>query len=92
MTALLVLDNVSAGYVADIDILRGVSVKVAPGVITTCTEWSCLVNLLAISATLYAAMEAVTPSMMFMGAVSFDILDLLPNSLELRLHFHDRLR
>ena len=34
MTALLVLDNVSAGYVADIDILRGVSVKVAPGVIT----------------------------------------------------------
>ncbi|MGA7388570.1 MAG: ATP-binding cassette domain-containing protein, partial [Pseudolabrys sp.] len=34
MTALLVLDNVSAGYVADIDILRGVSIKVAPGVIT----------------------------------------------------------
>jgi branched-chain amino acid transport system ATP-binding protein len=34
MTAFLVLDDVSAGYVAEIDILRGVSIKVAPGVIT----------------------------------------------------------
>jgi branched-chain amino acid transport system ATP-binding protein len=34
MTGFLVLDNVSAGYVAEIDILRGVSIKVAPGVIT----------------------------------------------------------
>jgi branched-chain amino acid transport system ATP-binding protein len=34
MTAFLALDNVSAGYVADIDILRGISIKVAPGVIT----------------------------------------------------------
>src|ERR1700693_2146327 len=36
---------------------------------TTCTERSCFVNLLAISAALYAAIEAVTPRMMFMGAV-----------------------
>jgi branched-chain amino acid transport system ATP-binding protein len=34
MTALLVLDDVRAGYVADIDILRSISIKVAPGVIT----------------------------------------------------------
>ena len=34
MTALLHLQNVSAGYVADIDILRGVTVSVAPAAIT----------------------------------------------------------
>jgi branched-chain amino acid transport system ATP-binding protein len=34
MTALLSLQNVSAGYVADIDILRGVNVSVAPSAIT----------------------------------------------------------
>jgi len=34
MTALLNLHNVSAGYVADIDILRGVNVSVAPAAIT----------------------------------------------------------
>jgi branched-chain amino acid transport system ATP-binding protein len=34
MTGFLILDDVSAGYVAEIDILRGVSIKVAPGVIT----------------------------------------------------------
>lgn len=34
MSALLALDAVSAGYVADIDILRRVSVRVTPGVIT----------------------------------------------------------
>jgi branched-chain amino acid transport system ATP-binding protein len=34
MKAFLALDNVSAGYVAEIDILRGVSIKVAPGVVT----------------------------------------------------------
>lgn len=34
MTALLSLQNVSAGYVADIDILRGIDVSIAPGAIT----------------------------------------------------------
>src|SRR5262245_23246612 len=34
MTALLVLDDVRAGYVADVDILRGINIKVAPGVLT----------------------------------------------------------
>jgi ABC-type branched-subunit amino acid transport system ATPase component len=34
MTALLSLENVSAGYVADIDILRGIDVSIAPGAIT----------------------------------------------------------
>lgn len=34
MTALLSLQNVSAGYVEDIDILRNVSVAIAPGAIT----------------------------------------------------------
>lgn len=34
MTGSLILDDVSAGYVAEIDILRGVSIKVAPGAIT----------------------------------------------------------
>ncbi len=34
MSALLVMKEVSAGYVADIDILRGVNLKVEPGVIT----------------------------------------------------------
>ena len=34
MTALLNMQNISAGYVADIDILRGVNVSVAPAAIT----------------------------------------------------------
>jgi ABC-type branched-subunit amino acid transport system ATPase component len=34
MTALLSLQNVSAGYVADVDILRGIDVSIAPGAIT----------------------------------------------------------
>jgi len=34
MTVLLSLQNISAGYVADIDILRGVDVSIAPGTIT----------------------------------------------------------
>ncbi len=34
MTALLSLQNVSAGYVADIDILRGIDVSINPGAIT----------------------------------------------------------
>lgn len=34
MSPLLVIQNVHAGYVADIDILRGVSIDVAPGTIT----------------------------------------------------------
>ena len=55
--------------------VSGVTNWVAPAVITTCTERSCFVNLLAISAALYAAIEAVTPRMMFMRAVSFHILD-----------------
>jgi hypothetical protein len=49
--------------------VSGVTNWVAPAVITTCTERSCFVNLLAISAALYAAIEAVTPRMMFMRAV-----------------------
>src|SRR3974390_1523041 len=34
MKALLTLEDVSAGYLADIDILRGVNLRVMPGVIT----------------------------------------------------------
>ena len=34
MSALLSLENVSAGYVADIDILRNVNVSIAPAAIT----------------------------------------------------------
>jgi hypothetical protein len=49
--------------------VSGVTNWVAPAVITTCTERSCFVNLLAISAALYAEIEAVTPRMMFMRAV-----------------------
>src|SRR5271165_3577570 len=41
--------------------VSGVTNWVAPAVITTCTERSCFFNLLAISAALYAAIEAVTP-------------------------------
>ena len=42
--------------------VSGVTNWIAPAVITTCTERSCFVNLLAISAALYAAIEAVTPT------------------------------
>src|ERR1700732_4263201 len=70
--------------------VRGVMNWVAPAVITTCTERSCFVNLLAISAALYAAIEAVTPRMMFMGAVSFHILNLFSDLFQLGFALDDQ--
>src|ERR1700740_1192495 len=70
---------------------RGVMNCVAPAVITTCTSRSCLVNLLAMSAALYAAIEAVIPSTMFIGP-SFNILDLLADLFQFGFAVNDNLR
>src|ERR1700745_442494 len=58
---------------------------------TTCTSRSCLVNLLAMSAALYAAIEAVIPSTMFIGP-SFNILDLLADLFQFGFAVNDNLR
>ena len=50
-----------------------------------------LVSLLAISAALYAAIEAVTPRMIFMGADSFHVLDLFSDLFQFGFALDDEL-